>query len=190
MRLSVPRDARDPNQSRVLPAQYFPLMNGIVQRPGEGEVLFGGRVVLRSALEELTITETWYARAQPGASPHLHREHADSFYVLEGELALLVDDEEHVLGPGAAASAPPGVVHGFRSLSPARFLNFHTPDGRFAENLRAIDRGEPGGFDSFEAEPGSGLPARMPSSFRPARARSSTATTVSRRSRSVARSWR
>lgn len=133
--------------------------DGIIQGPGEGESLFGGKIVLRSALDDLTITETWHARAQAGASPHLHREHADSFYVLEGELAVLVDDEEHVLEPGAFVSAPPGVVHGFRSLSAARFLNFHTPDGRFAENLRALDRGEAGGFDSFDAEPGSGLPA-------------------------------
>ena len=63
-----------------------------------------------------------------------------------------------MLGPGACVCAPPGVVHGFRSLSPARFLNFHTPDGGFAENLRARNRGEPGGFDSVDAEPGSGLP--------------------------------
>ena len=130
-----------------------------MQGPGEGEALFGGRIMLRSALEDLTITETWYAQARAGASPHVHREHVDSFYVLEGELALLVDSEEHAVGPGAFVSAPPGVVHGFRSLSAARFLNFHTPDGRFAENLRALDRGEAGGFDSFEAEPGSGLPA-------------------------------
>ncbi len=129
-----------------------------MQRPGEGEALFGGRIMLRSALDELTVTETRYPRAQPGASPHVHREHADSFYVLEGELELLVDDASHVLGPGGTASVPPGVVHGFRSLSPVRFLNFHTPDSRFAENLRALDRGDPGGFDSFEAEPGSGLP--------------------------------
>ena len=135
------------------------MFEGIVQRPGEGEALFGGRIVLRSALEDLTITETWLAQAHAGAPPHIHREHADSFYVLEGELAFLVDDEEHTLGPGAFVSAPPGVVHGFRSLSAARFLNFHTPDGRFAENLRALDRDEAGGFDSFDAEPGSGLPA-------------------------------
>jgi quercetin dioxygenase-like cupin family protein len=135
------------------------MFEGIVQGPGEGEALFGGRIVLRSALEDLTITETWHTRARAGASPHIHREHTDSFYVLEGELAFLVDDEEHTVGPGAFVSAPPGVVHGFRSLSAARFLNFHTPDGRFAENLRALDRGEAGGFDSFDAEPGSGLPA-------------------------------
>jgi len=134
-------------------------MDGILQGPGEGEKLFGGRIVLRSSLPALTITETWYDRAQPGASPHFHHEHVDSFYVLEGELAFLVHDQEHVLGPGGFVSAPPGVVHGFRSLSPARFLNFHTPDGRFAENLRARNRGEEGGFDSVEADPGSGLTA-------------------------------
>jgi quercetin dioxygenase-like cupin family protein len=134
-------------------------MAGIVHRPGEGEALFDGRIVLKSALPELTITESRFAHARPGASPHLHREHADAFYVLEGELAFLVDDEEHVVGPGATVCAPPGLVHGFRSLSPVRFLNFHTPDGRFAENLRSRDRGGKGGFDSVDAEPGSGLPA-------------------------------
>ena len=133
-------------------------MTGIVHRPGEGEALFGGRIVLKAALPDLTITESWFQSAGGGAVPHLHHEHADSFYVLEGELAFLLHDEEHVLGPGASVSVPPGVVHGFRNLTPARFLNFHTPDGGFADNLRARDRGELGGFDSVDVEPGSGLP--------------------------------
>ena len=133
-------------------------MSAVVHRAGAGDSLFGGRIVLKSDLAELSVTESWFATARPGADPHLHREHADSFYVLEGELEFLVDDEEHVLGPGACVCAPPGVVHGFRSLTPARFLNFHTPDAGFAANLRARNRGEPGGFDSVNAEPGSGLP--------------------------------
>jgi quercetin dioxygenase-like cupin family protein len=78
--------------------------------------------------------------------------------VLEGELAVLVEDDEHLVGQGACVCAPAGVVHGFRSTSPARFLNFHTPDAGFAGNLRALNRGEPGGFDSFDAPVGSGLP--------------------------------
>lgn len=120
--------------------------------------MFGGRIVLQAAFEQLCITESRFDSARPGAGPHLHRQHADSFYVLEGELAVLVQGEEHLLGPGGCACAPPGVVHGFRSTSPARFLNFHTPDGGFAENLRHLDRGGPGGFDSFDAEIGGGLP--------------------------------
>ena len=133
-------------------------MAAVVHRQGEGEALFGGRIVLKAGFEQLSITESWFDSARPGADAHVHRRHADSFYVLEGELAFLVQDEEHVVGPNGCLCAPPGVVHGFRSTSPARFLNFHTPDGGFADNLRALDRGEPGGFDSFDASVGSGLP--------------------------------
>jgi quercetin dioxygenase-like cupin family protein len=131
-------------------------MDAVVLRPGEGESLFNGRIVLKATFEQLCITESLFPDARDGAESHFHRQHADSFYVLEGGLAVLVHDEEKPLGPGAFVCAPPDVVHGFRSTSRARFLNFHTPDGRFAENLREQDRGEPGGFDSVAAPPGSG----------------------------------
>lgn len=134
-------------------------MSAVVRRRGEGETLFGGRIVLKAAFPELTVTESLFGGARPGATPHFHRLHADSFYVLEGELAVLVRDEEHLVGAGGFVCAPPGVVHGFRSTMTTRFLNFHTPDGDFAENLRDRDRGGEGGFDSVDAEPGTGLPA-------------------------------
>jgi quercetin dioxygenase-like cupin family protein len=133
-------------------------MEGLVLPPGEGESLFEGRIVIKAGFDELCITESHFVGARPGADPHFHRRHADSFYVLAGTLSVLVHDREHELAPGACVCAPPGVVHGFRSTSTARFLNFHTPDGGFADNLRARDRGEPGGFDSVDAPPGSGLP--------------------------------
>ena len=129
---------------------------GVILRPGEGESLFGGRIVLKSTLPDLCVTESFYDSARDGASPHIHRYHADSFYVLDGGFAVLVHDREHVLRAGACVCAPPRVVHGFRTTAPARFLNFHTPDGGFAENLCARDRGEEGGFDSIDVEPGSG----------------------------------
>jgi quercetin dioxygenase-like cupin family protein len=132
-------------------------MAEVVLRPGEGEALFGGRIVIKADFEQLCITESFFPDARPGANLHFHREHADSFYVLDGGLAVLVDDEEKLLSPNAFACVPPDVVHGFRSTAPARFLNFHTPDSGFARNLQAIDRGEPGGFDSFDAPPGTGL---------------------------------
>ena len=127
-------------------------------RPGEGEPLFGGRIVLKASFDQLTITESYFPDARDGATPHLHHRHVDSFYVLEGGMAVLVHDEEKLLDPGAFVSAPPEVVHGFRTTSRSVFLNFHTPDGGFADNLRARNRGEEGGFDSVEAEPGSGKP--------------------------------
>ena len=131
-------------------------MDGVVLRPGEGEALFGGRIVLKATFEQMCITESLFPDARDGAEPHYHREHVDSFYVLEGGLAVLVHDEEKQLEPGAFVSAPPEVVHGFRSTSRARFLNFHTADGGFAEHLRARNRGEEGGFDSIDAPVGSG----------------------------------
>jgi quercetin dioxygenase-like cupin family protein len=125
-------------------------MDAVVLRPGEGEALFDGRIVIKAAFDELCVTETLFPDARNGAGPHFHRRHADSFQVLEGELAFLIEDEEVLLPAGASACVPSGVVHGFRSTRRARFLNFHTPDGGFAENLRARDRGEEGGFDSFD----------------------------------------
>ena len=133
-------------------------MDGVVLRPGEGESLFGGRIVLKATFEQLCITESHFPDARDGASPHYHDHHADSFYVLEGGMAVLVRDEEKNLAPGAFACAPPDVVHGFRTTSKSVFLNFHTPDGGFADNLRARNRGEEGGFDSVDAEAGSGKP--------------------------------
>jgi quercetin dioxygenase-like cupin family protein len=133
-------------------------VDGVVRRPGEGESLFGGRIVIKASFPELCVCESFYDSARDGASPHLHRHHADSFYVLDGGFAVLVHDREHELEPGGYVCAPPEVVHGFRTTSPSRFLNFHTPDGGFADNLRARDRRERGGFDSVDAEPGSGRP--------------------------------
>src|SRR5919202_6706713 len=139
-------------------AVQLDVRQGVVLGPGEGEPLFGGRILIKASFDELCVTETVYDSARDGASPHFHRHHADSFYVLEGELAVLVHDEEKLLGPGGYVCIPPEVVHGFRSTTRARFLNFHTPDGDFADNLRARDRGEPGGFDNVDAPPGSGKP--------------------------------
>jgi quercetin dioxygenase-like cupin family protein len=133
-------------------------MDGVVLEPGEGEALFGGRIVIKAGFEELCITESFFPDARDGASPHIHRHHADSFYVVAGGFAVLVHDREHAVEPGGCVCAPPEVVHGFRTTSASRFLNFHTPDGGFADNLRARNRGEPGGFDSVDVEPGSGRP--------------------------------
>jgi hypothetical protein len=82
----------------------------------------------------------------------------------------LVQDEEHLLGPGGCACAPPGVVHGFRSTSPARFLNFHTPDGGFADNLRDLDRGGRAASTASTPTWAAGFLVRTPCCSRRARA--------------------
>ena len=128
--------------------------------PGEGEVITERderSIRIKGAHELVDVTETRYETGEKGPDLHEHREHADAFYVLEGEL-------EFRLGPGGArlvradagtlVLVPAGVVHAFRNESgaPVRFLNIHAPSKGFAESLRVRRDGlpyDPEQFDSF-----------------------------------------
>jgi mannose-6-phosphate isomerase-like protein (cupin superfamily) len=107
-----------------------------------------------------TVTKARYGGGQDGASAHIHREHSDAFYVLEGTMALLLGDREHVLEAGSFAVVPPGVVHGFRNGGEGdmRHLNVHAPSGGFHESLRARRDGreDDDDFDTFDPPPDGG----------------------------------
>jgi len=49
------------------PTVILAAMEGIVQRPLEGEELFGGRILLKSTLPDLCITESFFQGARDGA---------------------------------------------------------------------------------------------------------------------------
>jgi len=105
---------------------------------GSGEGDLG--VTLLADLDEIGIAEV---RSQPGgvAPPaHLHREHAEAFYVLEGELTLRLEDGEHRVGPGTWAFVPPEVVHTFAVTGDgrARFLDIHAPSCGFGDFVRGL----------------------------------------------------
>jgi quercetin dioxygenase-like cupin family protein len=117
------------------------------------------RVEFLSERDELHATWTRFAPYRDGASPHVHREHNDLFYVLAGELTVLVGPEQ-VETPhraGTLVLAPPLVVHGFRNGADEelRYLNLHAPGGGFA----AYMRGEQPGFDSEDPPADGGRPA-------------------------------
>jgi quercetin dioxygenase-like cupin family protein len=73
------------------------------------------------------------------ASPiHVHDRDDETFFVLDGELRVLVGDEEHTAGPGTVAVLPRRVSHAYVVISvTARFLTLHTPAGfeRFATEV-------------------------------------------------------
>jgi mannose-6-phosphate isomerase-like protein (cupin superfamily) len=100
--------------------------------------------------EQLDATWSVFEGGERGAEPHVHREHVDAFYVVEGELTFRIGPslEPVRAGPGQFVKVPPGVVHAFDndSDSVARWLNFHGPSTGFADYLR----GERDGFDSFD----------------------------------------
>ena len=109
--------------------------------PGEGEVLSGTkrRIYVRYEGPEYEVMEF---ECEPGfgpVDPHVHEDHVDSFYVLEGEVEFHVGDEVVRGTPGTYVLAPPDVVHWFRNVSdaPVRMLNLHTPGG-FAQYRREL----------------------------------------------------
>jgi mannose-6-phosphate isomerase-like protein (cupin superfamily) len=141
---------------------------GIVLRPGEGEEVATAdatSIKILADLEELSVTYTWYGGRRKGAAPHIHKRHADSFFVLDGELVFLTADESLTAPAGSAAVIPPNVVHGFNHerRDEVRFLNFHTPNTGFAESLRARQRPgyEPERYDSFDPPPDAPTGARV-----------------------------
>jgi quercetin dioxygenase-like cupin family protein len=88
--------------------------------------------------DDLTISEFDYGPGERGAKPHVHREHADAFLVLEGEFAFHLRTGSHALPAGTLLVLPPGVVHGFDndSSAHARCFNFHMPSLGFADYMR------------------------------------------------------
>jgi quercetin dioxygenase-like cupin family protein len=108
---------------------------------GEGELLFRREeldVVLLVDIEHLAAV---HARAAPGwgRTPlHVHARHAEALFVLEGELALQLEDRVHRVGSGTWAFVPPEVVHTFEVAGdePARYLVLHAPGSGYGDYVR------------------------------------------------------
>jgi len=109
----------------------------------------GRRVEILLAVEDVVVTESLFGPGEPGPGLHVHRFHADCFYVLEGELTLALPDREHVLGPGTFALVPPQVVHAFRQdgSDAVRFLNLHAPGMAFDRYLLELYAAREGAGD-------------------------------------------
>ena len=120
-------------------------------------------VVILVERPDLTITWTRYSAGEPGPDLHVHREHTDAFYVLEGELTFAVGPTAMriTVAAGGFVAVPPNVAHSFLndSSADARWLNFHAPDKGFAAYLRAARDGADAAFDSFDPPADGGLPA-------------------------------
>jgi quercetin dioxygenase-like cupin family protein len=119
-------------------------------------------VVLLAERPDITITWSRYAPGERGPDLHVHREHTDAFYVLEGELtfALGPGAERVAVAAGGFVAVPPNIAHTFANESgaDARWLNFHTPDQGFAAYMRGLRDGADVAFDSYDPPAGGGLP--------------------------------
>ena len=104
---------------------------------GEGAI----GITLLADLEEVAIVSV---RWEPGggiAPPlHFHSRHAETFFVLEGELTFRLEDRELRAGAGTWVHVPPEVVHTFSVTgdSPAHFLDLHVPSCGFGGFVRGL----------------------------------------------------
>jgi mannose-6-phosphate isomerase-like protein (cupin superfamily) len=120
-------------------------------------------ISLLVADEHLSLTYGSCAAGERVAGPHIHRQHTDAFYVIEGELTFEIGPapETVAIGAGSIVAARPGVAHSLRNAGPhrARWLTIHAPDGGFADFMRGIRDSVQVEWDIAPVPPNGGLPA-------------------------------
>jgi len=125
--------------------------------------------------EDLTITHARYAAGEQVAGPHIHRQHTDAFYILEGEVIFEIGPEAETItvSAGGLLAAPPGVAHSFSvaDSGPASWLTIHTPDGGFAAFMRGLRDGIQVEWDIAPVPADGGHPAELAILSRPDRAK-------------------
>lgn len=104
--------------------------------PGEGALVDAGGDRYRFlASREVTDGKygIWEAIVPPGGGPppHLHTREEEGFYVVDGELAVYVDGQRVLAGPGSFVNMPVGSTHWFRNEGdrPAKMLVVVAPGG-------------------------------------------------------------
>ena len=137
----------------------------ILLPPGAGEIVGDApdrRVEILSDDGALHATWSRFGPHREGADLHVHRRHTDLFYVLEGELTVMLglEGEPRVVQAGTLVRVPPLVVHGFRNGSEAdvRYLNFHAPGQGFVDFMRALRDGRTFSYDQHPPPRDGGRP--------------------------------
>ena len=121
-----------------------PVSDATVSLPGESIPGAHRALIAKAERGEFELAEFDASPEYGPVPPHVHDDHTDSFYVLEGEVEFTIGDETVRGGPGTFFAAPPGVRHGFGIPGPgrARFLNIHAPGARFFAGVRERARTE------------------------------------------------
>lgn len=123
----------------------------IILAPGEGNSLAIGintltfKAVGADTHRHLGLFEMTQEPGGMGASPHLHREMEELFYVLEGEVDILVGDRTIKAQAGAFVLVPRSTTHAFtnRGKKRAKLLVMFCPGGereKYFEGLAELTK--------------------------------------------------
>lgn len=115
--------------------------------PGEGEAVQIGTTTQTTFKavggwtdNRLGIFEHRMDAGAPGASPHVHREQLEAFYVLDGVVELHLDGESFAAPRGTYVNVPENMSHGFRNpyQDQATMLIIFTPTSNREEYFRGL----------------------------------------------------
>lgn len=125
----------------------------IVLAPGEGRrVTLGPADVVFKVTKEDTsgnfaFCEYTAAAGFAGPLPHIHWDHEEVFYVLEGNIDIKIGEHTVEAGAGTFAMVPRGSAHTFSNPgdSPAKLLGMFSPAGYegYFEELRTMLESDP-----------------------------------------------
>ena len=111
---------------------------GLFVGPDEGKALpnpIGGRMVAKVRDGDtggaFSVHDNVIPAGSPGPLPHLHRDHEETFYVLEGELTVRVGERTITAPVGSFVVIPRSVVHqpSNPTPEPTRVLLIFSPSG-------------------------------------------------------------
>src|SRR6201995_1497571 len=129
--------------------------------PGEGHLLTArGSVMAFKAVaaqtgRDFSLMERTLPPGGRRPPPHRHRNCAEAFFVLDGQISFVLDGADLTGGPGAFLLVPRGAAHTFGNASqePARLLVLHAPamDAYFEELHRLWASGQPPATDAERA---------------------------------------
>ena len=81
---------------------------------------------------------------------HLHRQHAESFYILEGSIPFYIDGDWMDATAGSTIHVPPGIPHAVdKAGSPAKMIMVMLPTG-FDQYLAALEKCSDSDFENPE----------------------------------------
>jgi quercetin dioxygenase-like cupin family protein len=120
----------------------------VIVREADAEVVGGDPVGVRLLADSsatggaLSTVRVTLAEGADGAVPHLHRNSAEMFYLLDGAADVLSGADVVTAGPGDLVVVPPGKPHAFAAVpgSTADILIVITPGVERFEYFRHLQR--------------------------------------------------
>ena len=120
----------------------------VVYEPGGGEGAAVGpvRFAIKAGGED---TQGAYSLVEASgtifATPHVHHDREEAFYVLDGSVLFLAGEKTVEGTAGSFVLVPRGTMHAFRTDGDARLVIIHSPGGFerfFRESAAAVASGE------------------------------------------------